>query len=84
VIGFALVGAGTANITPLIFSAASRVPGMSHTLSVPAVLTLGYAGFLIGPVIIGFVANATSLGAALSLDAVMLLALSFAARVVEI
>ncbi len=84
VIGFALVGLGIGNIAPLVFSAASRVPGMSHTLSVPAVLTLGYAGFLIGPVVIGFVANATSLSAALSLDALMLLALSFAARVVEI
>jgi MFS family permease len=84
VIGFALVGIGTGNIAPLIFSAASRVPGMSHTLSVPAVLTLGYAGFLLGPVIIGLVANTTNLSLALSLDAIMLLALSFVARVVEI
>jgi MFS family permease len=84
VIGFALVGIGIGNIAPLIFSAASRVPGMSHTLSVPAVLTLGYAGFLIGPVIIGLLANTTNLSLALSLDAIMLLALSLAARAVEI
>jgi MFS family permease len=84
VIGFALVGIGIGNIAPLIFSAASRVPGMSHTLSVPAVLTLGYAGFLFGPVIIGLVANTTNLSLALSLDAIMLLALSLAARVVEV
>jgi hypothetical protein len=83
VIGFALVGLGIGNIAPLVFSAASKIPGISHTLSVPAVLTLGYAGFLIGPVIIGCVANVTNLSCALSLDALMLLALSFGAGVVE-
>jgi MFS family permease len=84
VIGFALVGIGTGNIAPLVFSAASRIPGLNPNASVPAVMTLGYAGFLLGPVIIGFVANATSLAVALSLDAAMLIALSLAARAVEV
>jgi MFS family permease len=83
VIGFALVGIGTGNIAPLVFSAASRIPGLNPNISVPAVMTLGYAGFLLGPVIIGFVANTTNLATALSLDAAMLIALSLAAGVVK-
>jgi predicted MFS family arabinose efflux permease len=82
VLGFALVGLGAGNIAPLVFSAAARVPGMSPTASTPAVITLGYAGFLIGPVIIGFVANLLSLSVALGLDAALLVAVSFAARAV--
>ncbi len=83
VIGFALVGIGTGNVAPLVFSATSKIPGMSPNAAVPAVMTLGYAGFLLGPVLIGFVANATSLGTAFSLIAAMLVALSLAASAVK-
>jgi len=82
VLGFGLVGLGIGNIAPLVFSAAARVKGMSPTASVPAVVTLGYAGFLVGPVIIGVVANWLSLSFALGLDALMLVAISFAAEAV--
>jgi predicted MFS family arabinose efflux permease len=82
VLGFAMVGLGIGNIAPLVFSAAARVPGMSPTTSTPAVVSLGYAGFLIGPVVIGLVANALGLSFALGLVAAMLFVLSFAARAV--
>jgi MFS family permease len=82
VAGFALVGLGTGNIAPLVLSAAARVPGMSPTTSTPAVVGLGYAGFLLGPVIIGFIANAVNLGFALGLVALLLFAASFAGRAV--
>jgi predicted MFS family arabinose efflux permease len=83
VIGFALVGVGTGNIAPLIFSAASKIPGMSPNASVPAIMTLGYAGFLLGPVLIGLIANATSLGTSFALIAAMLAVLSLGASVVK-
>jgi MFS family permease len=82
IIGFGLVGLGTGNIAPLVFSAASRVPGMDPSHSVPAVVGLGYAGFLIGPVAIGLVANHLGLGTALGLDAALLGATFFAAKAV--
>ncbi len=81
--GFFLVGLGTGNIAPLVLSAAARVPGMAANHSVPAVVGLGYAGFLAGPVIIGLLANRFSLGAALGLDAALLGATFFAAGAVE-
>ncbi len=82
IIGFGLVGLGLGNIVPLIFSAAARVPGMSASLSMPAVVGLGYAGFLTGPVVIGLVANRLSLSAALGLTAALLFATLFAAGAV--
>ena len=83
IIGFGLVGLGTGNIAPLVFSAAARVKGMAANHSVPAVVGLGYAGFLVGPAVIGLVANRFGLGSALGLDAVLLGATFFAASAVE-
>ncbi len=82
VVGFAMVGIGTGNIAPLLFSAASRVPGMQTNLSVPAVVSLGYIGFLTGPVVMGLAAHASSLSVSFALVSLMMFALSFAARAV--
>lgn len=82
VLGFAMVGIGTGNIAPLVFSAAARVPGLPANLSVPAVVSLGYLGFLTGPVVIGLVAHSTSLSVSLALDAAMMFLLALAARTV--
>jgi MFS family permease len=83
VIGFGLVGLGIANIAPLVFSAAPRVPGMAANHSAPAIMALGYAGFLFGPVLIGLVANHLGLGFALGVNAVLLGATFFAANSVK-
>src|SRR5215216_4463810 len=63
VIGFALIGVGIANAVPLLFSAAGRVPPSGPSLA--AVFTVGYTGFIVGPPIIGLLADAISLPAAL-------------------
>ncbi len=80
IVGFFLVGLGTGNIAPLVFSAAARVPGMAASHSVPAVVGLGYAGFLAGPVMIGLLANHFGLSAALGVDALLIGAAFFAAK----
>ncbi len=59
--GFVLVGIGCANIVPVMFSAAGRQAAMPESLAVPAISTLGYAGVLAGPALVGFVAHGTSL-----------------------
>ena len=69
--GFALVGVGCANLVPVTFSAASRVPGMAPNLSIAAVTTMGYAGFLSVPPILGFIGHAFGLSATLALVAAM-------------
>jgi MFS family permease len=68
-IGFMLVGVGAANIVPVVFSAAARTPGAPASVSVAAVTTLGYSGFLVAPPLIGMVANAFGLSLGLWLVA---------------
>jgi predicted MFS family arabinose efflux permease len=68
--GFALVGAGFATIVPMVFSAAGHTPGMSPGAALASVTTIGYLGFLLGPPLIGFAAEAIGLRSALSLVAV--------------
>ncbi|MES2609561.1 MAG: MFS transporter [Pseudomonadota bacterium] len=70
--GFALVGLGCSNIVPVLFSLAGRQHAMPESLAVPAIATMGYAGVLMGPALIGFVAHATSLVAAMLLLAGLL------------
>src|SRR3954466_15177834 len=69
VIGFALIGVGIANAVPLLFSAAGRAPARVPPSgpSLAAVFTFGYTGFIVGPPLIGVLADAISLPAALGL-----------------
>jgi hypothetical protein len=60
VLGFGLVGAGLANVVPVLFSVAGRV-GSSPAVGVASAATAGYAGLLIGPVVIGTVASGVGL-----------------------
>ena len=66
VAGFALVGLGVANMAPLLFSAAGRA-GTAASTGVAAAATLGYAGLLLGPPVIGAVADLVGLRGALVL-----------------
>ena len=65
--GFLLVGLGASNIVPVLFSAAGRQTRMPASHAIAALTTIGYAGILIGPATIGFVAQHWSLSAALLL-----------------
>jgi hypothetical protein len=67
VAGFAVVGLGMSNLVPIFFGAAGRIPGQSAGTGIAAVATMGYAGFLSGPPLIGLVAEATNLTIALGL-----------------
>ena len=78
--GFALVGIGAANVVPVMFSAAGRQHDMPTHLAIAAVTTLGYAGVLLGPALLGFVAKLTGLPAALGLVALLLALAASGAR----
>lgn len=64
--GLVLVGVGVANSVPLLFSAAGGGDVETSGPSIAAVSSMGSIGFLVGPPLIGFLADATSLPAALS------------------
>lgn len=69
--GFLLVGAGVSSVVPLVYSAAGRSATMSPGVALAAVSTIGFAGFLVGPPLIGFIAGAFSLRASFTLIAAM-------------
>jgi Major Facilitator Superfamily len=64
--GMALVGLGVANGVPLMFSAAGRLDDTATGPGIAAVSAMGSLGFLAGPPLIGFLAEAVSLPWALA------------------
>lgn len=68
-IGFTLVGLGAANLIPVLFVAAARIPGVAPAVGIAKVARLAYIGLLLGPVLIGSLAQASSLRWALVLVA---------------
>ncbi len=67
VIGCGTVGLGIANVIPILFSGAGRVPGVQAGTALAAVATTGYLGFLAGPPLIGLAAEIAGLRAALGI-----------------
>ena len=69
-VGFAGMGLGLSVIFPIALGAAGHAEGGAGP-AIAAVSTAGYFGFLVGPPTIGFIAEGTSLGAALFLVVVL-------------
>ena len=61
IIGFMLIGAGISSVVPLVYSAAGRSTTMQPGPAIAAVSTISFVGFLVGPPVIGFLAEASSL-----------------------
>jgi predicted MFS family arabinose efflux permease len=83
-LGFALVGVGCSNVVPVLFTSIGRQTAMPESVAVPAITTLGYAGILLGPAVIGLVAHAASLSAAFLLVALMLSGVAVSSRLLRL
>ena len=55
---FFITGLGVANMVPIMFSAAGNFPGIASGAAISVVTMVGYAGILVAPASIGFVAEA--------------------------
>lgn len=84
IFGYALLGVGCSNIVPVLYTAVGRQDVMPEHVAVPAITTLGYAGILAGPALIGFVASASSLPLALLTVAALLVGVAISGRVLRI
>ena len=80
--GFLLIGLGASNIVPVLFRRAGAQRAMPAGLAVAAITTAGYAGNLVGPAAIGFVAKAVGLPVAFWLLAALVGAVVLSARAV--
>ena len=77
-LGFLLLGVGAANIVPVFFSEGGRLKGIPASVAIPAISTMGYAGQLAGPALLGFIAYHFSLSIALTFTGVLLLSVALA------
>jgi len=82
-LGFFLIGLGSANIVPIMFGSAGKLPETSASSALTVVITLGYSGMLLGPTFIGFVAELVSLSFSLGFVALLLVAVAFSARKIQ-
>jgi MFS family permease len=70
-VGFMLVGIGVSSVVPLVYSVAGKSTVFSPGVALAAVSTIGYLGFLAGPPMIGFIAEAANLRVSFALIAVL-------------
>ena len=81
-VGFGLVGAGASNTVPVLYSQVGRQRAMPSGLAVAAITTLGYAGILAGPALIGLAARVAGLPSALMGVAALLVVVAACGRLV--
>jgi MFS family permease len=68
-LGFLMVGFGVSSVVPLVYGAAGRSKTIPAGVALAAVSTIGFLGFLMGPPLIGFIAEAVSLRGSFTLIA---------------
>ncbi len=78
--GFALLGLGLAPVVPIAFSAAGDLDARATGRLVGRVATVGYVGSVAGPIMIGWLAEATSLRTSLGLVVVLAVVIAVSAR----
>ena len=78
--GFALLGLGLAPVVPIAFSAAGELDPRATGRLVSRVATIGYVGSVAGPIMIGWLAEATTLRTSLGVVVLLSLAITVSAR----
>jgi MFS family permease len=79
-VGFACLGAGMSSVIPIVFRAAGHVPGIASGVSLSAVSSVGYLGFVAGPPAIGGIAELVGLPVALGVLVALAAAVAVLAR----
>ena len=80
---FALVGAGLANGSPVIYRTAGRVPGVPAGAGIATTVGIGYAGLLAGPPGLGFVGKHAGLTSILFCVMLLSCVMAFSSRLVR-
>jgi MFS family permease len=77
--GYILIGFGCCCIVPVLFSAATNIPGVSTVEGYAMVTTGGLIGFLAGPSVIGFISEKINLSAGFALLILLMIMAAFTA-----
>ena len=81
--GFFVLGLGLGAIVPIVFSTVGRLGPDGSGRLVAWAATCGYLGAIVGPIVIGWVADATNLAHALVIPVVLALAIPVLASTVQ-
>lgn len=71
-VGFFLAGLGLATVVPIIYTTAGNAPGVSPSVGIAMATTIGYAGFFVGPPVIGYLSDSYGLRIGLAFPLVLL------------
>jgi len=63
--GFFLIGLGLSTVVPIVYSTAGNMEGIEPSVGIAMSTTIGYAGFFVGPPLIGFLSDQIGLRLAL-------------------
>lgn len=83
-IGFALLGVGCSLGAPILYAAALRIPGIPPAAGLATFASFSFVGFLAGPPLIGFIAEAAGLYYGLGFVGLMMLVSSLVSRKVNL
>jgi MFS family permease len=83
-IGFALLGVGCSLGAPILYAAALRIPGIPPAAGLATFASFSFVGFLAGPPLVGFIAEAVGLYFGLGFVGLMMLVSSLVARKVNL
>ncbi len=81
-VGYAAGGVGIGNLAPVLFAGGGRLEPDAPGRGIAAVVSMGYAGFLAGPPVIGFVAQFSTLQTGLGLTVAAALIIAAFAKAV--
>jgi MFS family permease len=82
-VGFAAMGVGIACVVPVVFSSAAAQSDSHAGQAIAGVATAGWAGFLLGPPLIGLLAHSTSLSTALAVLPLLCLGIALGSRAIR-
>lgn len=78
VIGFGIVGLGLSVIIPELVRIAGKTKGVSASKSIALVSGIGFGGFLLGPIVLGYISNSYNL----KMSFIVLLSLTVIAMII--
>ena len=82
-LGFVIAGLAIGPMFPAFILAASAIPGIAPSVSSARAFVIGLSGFFIGPSIIGFLAEGTSISIAMIFPILALVVAGFLSRVIK-
>ncbi len=83
-LGFLMVGLGVSSIVPMVYSAAGKVANITPSVALASVSSISYLGFLMGPPLIGYIAELSSLRYSFAAIGLMGFAIIFLAAKVKL